>query len=169
MLIQAEEKRILPKLGRTRCFGCGVDNPLGLNMSFYCLGKTVRSDISLSEHHMGWENIAHGGIISTILDEIMGWTVIAFRRVFFVTRSIEVHFLRPIQLKSPLTAVGEIATDHAPKGCSTKGYLLDAGGMKLAEGRAEMVYLSEKRLPVLPEQYKNDMLQLFEQIGKLLE
>ena len=168
MLTHAERKN-LPKTSGTRCFGCGGDNPLGLKMSFYCIGKTVRSDLSLGEHHMGWENIAHGGIISTILDEIMGWTVIAFRRVFFVTRSIEVQYLRPVRLNTPLTAVGEIAEDRALKGCSTKGYLIDATGMKLAEGRAEMVYLSEKRLPVLPEQYRKDMLKLFEQIGKLLE
>jgi acyl-coenzyme A thioesterase PaaI-like protein len=169
MVIQAKERIDLPKPEGDGCFGCGAGNPLGLNMSFYCLGKTVRSDISLSAHHMGWENIAHGGIISTILDEIMGWTVIAFRRIFFVTRTIEVRFLRPIPLKSPLTAVGEIAADHALKGCSTTGYLMDAGGMRLAEGRAEMVYLSEKRLPVLPAQYRRDMLKLFEQIGKLLD
>jgi acyl-coenzyme A thioesterase PaaI-like protein len=163
------EKKFLPKPVGTRCFGCGDCNPLGLNMSFYRLGTTLRSDITLSEHHMGWENLAHGGIISTVLDEIMGWTVIAFRRVFFVTRSIEVHYLRPVQLNLPLTAVGEIEADHAPKGCSTRGYLINAAGVKLAEGRAQMVYLSEKRLPVLPEQYRKDMLKLFERIRELLD
>jgi acyl-coenzyme A thioesterase PaaI-like protein len=163
------EKKFLPKPVGTRCFGCGDRNPLGLNMSFYRLGTTLRSDITLSEHHMGWENLAHGGIISTVLDEIMGWTVIAFRRVFFVTRSIEVHYLRPVQLNSPLTAVGEIEADHAPKGCSTRGYLINAAGVKLAEGRAQMAYLSEKRLPLLPEQYRKDMLKLFERIRELMD
>lgn len=163
------ERILLPKPEGTRCFGCGDRNPLGLNMSFYTLGTTLRSDITLNEHHMGWENIAHGGIISTVLDEIMGWTVIAFRRTFFVTRSIEVHYLRPVRLNSPLTAVGEIETDHAPKGCSTRGCLFDSAGAILAEGRAQMVYLSEKRLPVLPETYRNNMIKLFERIRELLE
>jgi acyl-coenzyme A thioesterase PaaI-like protein len=162
------EKKDLPKSEGYRCFACGTNNPLGLGMSFYNLGKTVRSDIVLNEHHVGWENLAHGGIISTILDEIMGWTVIAFKRVFFVTRSIEIHYLRPVEVNSPLTAIGEIEADSAPKGCSTKGALLDAHGKKLAEGRAEMTYLSAKRLPLLPEQYKRDMLELFEQMRQLL-
>jgi acyl-coenzyme A thioesterase PaaI-like protein len=168
-MVTRRERIDLPKPQRDRCFGCGANNPLGLNMSFYCLGKTVRSDVALSEHHMGWENIAHGGIISTILDEIMGWTVIAFERVFFVTRKIEIQYLRPVELNASLTAIGEIETDFAPKGCSTRGTLLDAQGRKLAEGRADMAYLSEKRLPVLPEHYKRGMLKLFEEIRELLD
>ncbi len=163
------ERKNLPKPGNTGCFGCGADNPLGLHLSFYCVGKTVRSDLTLHHHHMGWENLAHGGIISTILDEIMGWTVLAFKRVFFVTRKIDVQYLRPVELQVPLTAVGEIEADFAPKGCSVLGRLLDAQGRKLAEGRAEMTYLSGKRLPLLPEQYRAHMEKLFDQIRELLE
>jgi uncharacterized protein (TIGR00369 family) len=163
------ERKDLPKSLGYRCFACGTDNPTGLGMSFYSIGKTVCSDITLGEHHVGWENLAHGGIISTILDEIMGWTVIAFKRIFFVTRSIQVNFLRPVEVNSQLTAVGEIETDFAPKGCSTKSTLFDAQGKKLAEGRAEMAYLSGKRLPLLPDQYKKDMLKLFEQMRELLD
>jgi acyl-coenzyme A thioesterase PaaI-like protein len=161
-------KKDLPKSQGYHCFACGTSNPVGLGMSFYSLGNTVRSDMVLSEHHVGWENLAHGGIISTILDEIMGWTVIAFKRVFFVTRTIEVQYLRPVEVNSPITAIGEIEADFSPKGCSTKGVLLDVHGKKLAEGRAEMSYLSVKRLPLLPEQYKKDMLALFEQMRDLL-
>jgi acyl-coenzyme A thioesterase PaaI-like protein len=167
-MVTKGERKDLPKSEGYRCFACGTNNPLGLGMSFYSLGNTVRSDITLSEHHVGWENLAHGGIISTVLDEIMGWTVIAFKRVFFVTRNIEVHYLRPVEVNSPLTAIGEIEADFAPKGCSTKGALLDANGKKLAEGRAEMAYLSGKRLPLLPDQYRKDMLELFEQMRQLL-
>ncbi len=168
MVIKGERKN-LPKSEGYRCFACGTNNPLGLGMSFYSLGKTVCSDITLSDHHVGWENLAHGGIISTILDEIIGWTVIAFKRIFFVTRNIQVHYLRPVEVNTPLTAVGEIQADFAPKGCSTKGTLFDARGKKLAEGHAEMAYLSGKRLPLLPEQYKKDMLRLFEQMRELLD
>lgn len=158
----------LPKPLKTGCFGCGTDNPMGLNLFFYCIGQTVRSDLTLTQHHMGWENLAHGGIISTVLDEIMGWTVLAFKRVFFVTRKIEVQYLRPVALNIPLTAVGEIESDASPKGCTVASQLLDAEGRKLAEGRAQMTYLSGKRLPLLPEAYRAEMEKLFDQIQELL-
>jgi acyl-coenzyme A thioesterase PaaI-like protein len=167
-MMNQEGRKNLPKPVKTGCFGCGADNPMGLNLSFYCVGKTVRSDLSLTQHHMGWENLAHGGIISTILDEILGWSVLAFKRVFFVTRKIEVRYLRPVELNAPLTAVGMIESDAPPKGCTATGWLLDAQGRKLAEGRTQMTYLSGKRLPLLPEAYKTEMEQLFDQIRELL-
>lgn len=160
---------LLPRIEKSGCFACGPDNPNGLGMSFYAVGRTIRSDVTLSRHHMGWENLAHGGIISTILDEIMGWTVIAFKRVFFVTRKMEVHYLRPVELDVPLTVMGELDSDLAPKGCLTKGTLLDPNGRKLAEASAEMRYLSHKRLPVLPEHYRKGMMELFEQLRELLD
>lgn len=163
-----QERINLPKPDKTGCFGCGTDNPLGLSLSFYSLGKTVRSDLMLTQHHMGWENLAHGGIISTVLDEVMGWTVLAFKRVFFVTRKIEVRYLRPVELNVPLTAVGEIESDAAPKGCTAVGWLLDGEGRKLAEGQAQMTYLIGKRLPLLPNAYRVTMERLFEEIRELL-
>jgi len=168
MTIKAE-RILLPRIEKSGCFGCGPDNPRGLRMTFYAVGGTIRSDVILNKHHMGWENIAHGGIISTILDEIMGWTVIAYKRAFFVTRKMEVQYLRPVELDTALTVVGEIESDFAPKGCSTKGTLLDAQGKKLAEAWAEMRYLSVKRLPMLPEHYRKGMVELFERMRELLE
>jgi len=107
-----EQKKILiPRLEGYHCFACGTENPIGLKMSFYCLGRTVRSDLTLSEKHVGWENIVHGGVISTVLDEIMGWAVIAFKREFFVTRKIEVRYLRPVTVHTPVTAIAEIDPD----------------------------------------------------------
>lgn len=42
-------KRIpVPKIEGSHCFACGILNPQGLNMSFYLLGDSVRSDISLN-------------------------------------------------------------------------------------------------------------------------
>lgn len=168
-MVRTEEQRIkLPKPATSGCFGCGADNPMGLNLAFYRVGETVRSDLILTRHHMGWENLAHGGIISTILDEIMGWTVLVFRRVFFVTRKIEIQYLRPVELNVSLTAIGKLEADAAPKGCTAVGWLLDAEGRRLAEGRAQMTYLSGKRLPILPPAYRAEMEQLFEQIRELL-
>ena len=161
----------IPKIEGYHCFGCGSRNPQGLNMSFYVAGDSVRSDLILNAHHVGWEGIAHGGIVSTILDEIMGWTVIAFKRVFFVTRSMEVRYLRPVPIDEPLTALGQLADGDGsgPGGCRVSGALLDGQGSRLAEARADMAYLSPKRLHMIPAQYRIEMERLFGEIGRLLD
>lgn len=72
----------IPKLEGYNCFACGTTNPIGLNLNFYREGEYVCSDITLDKNYEGWENMAHGGIVSALLDEVMSWTVIYFRRVF---------------------------------------------------------------------------------------
>jgi len=67
-----EEERIeIPKPSGYNCFACGTANPIGLHLNFFRSGDYVCSEITLDRYHGGWENIAHGGIISTILDEVM--------------------------------------------------------------------------------------------------
>lgn len=159
----------LPKAAGYRCFACGTHNPIGLQMSFYLEGATVRSDITLSEHHCGWENIAHGGIISTVLDEVMGWTVLTFKRDFFVTKSIEVRFLKPVMVETPLMAIGNIESESPRGGCRVKGALVGADGVKLASAKAEMTFLSENRLQFLPERYREEMLNIFREMDALVK
>jgi hypothetical protein len=72
----------IPKLKGYNCFACGTTNPIGLNLTFYRRGEYVCSDIKLGRNYEGWENMAHGGIISTLLDEVMGWALIYFKKFF---------------------------------------------------------------------------------------
>jgi acyl-coenzyme A thioesterase PaaI-like protein len=56
----------------TRCFACGPDNPIGLQIRFsidengHCLGL-----FTPGEHHVGYRNTVHGGIIYAALDDVM--------------------------------------------------------------------------------------------------
>lgn len=158
----------LPKLDGYCCFGCGTKNPIGLQMAFYCEGQTICSDITLNQNHVGWEDIAHGGLISTVLDEIMGWSVIAFKRVFFLTRSIEVRFLRPVQVNTPIKAVGKIESETPGRMCVTHGVLLDPDKNKLAEARAQMSFLPEERVEELNEEHRRAMQNLFRKMEAIL-
>lgn len=53
------------------CFVCGPRNPIGLKLDFHFDGKTLSTDFIPRKEHQGYMNIVHGGIISTLLDEIM--------------------------------------------------------------------------------------------------
>ena len=52
------EKRIdLPKMEGHYCFGCGTENPIGLNLYFYATGDYVCADFTPGKNNEGWENI----------------------------------------------------------------------------------------------------------------
>ncbi|MBW1981344.1 MAG: PaaI family thioesterase [Deltaproteobacteria bacterium] len=161
------ERIPIPTLRGSDCFACGSNNPLGLKMQFYCQGNKVCSDVVVEQHHVGWQNMVHGGIISTLLDEIMSWTVLYFRKVFAVTRQIKVKYLRPTPVGTPLTVQGEILGETEKKAIHTSGVLLDSRGKKLARSEAEFVILTGSRLEVLPLESRQEMELLFKHINKL--
>jgi len=80
-----------------KCFACGNKNPYGLKMVFSSDDKGVYSDITLSENYIGYEGYIHGGIISTVVDEAMGWACISNKKKFYFTIELSLKFLKPVQ------------------------------------------------------------------------
>jgi acyl-coenzyme A thioesterase PaaI-like protein len=156
-----KEKTPIPIIEGHDCFACGTNNPIGLKLDFYRQGSSVCSDVVLSRNHVGWQNMAHGGIISTLLDEIMSWTVIYFKKAFSVTRQIQVRYLRPVPVEVLLTAKGTITSDGTSRSCQAEAVLLNSKGNILAKGEGEFVLLSEDRLTALPDEFKEQMMDLF--------
>ena len=52
------------------CYGCCHDNPIGLHMDFYEDGDDIVCFWNPQQHFQGWVDPLHGGIQSTLIDEI---------------------------------------------------------------------------------------------------
>jgi len=157
-----EEKKVsIEKLQGYYCFACGTANPIGLNLEFYRLGDSVCSDIILGKYYEGWQNMAHGGIISTLLDEVMSWTILYFKKVFFVTRKMDVKYVNPVFLETPLTIKGTLRDESEPPKIAVKAEIRDDKRKLLVRSRGEFVILPEERLSSVPDDLKQDMLSLF--------
>lgn len=63
----------------------------------------------------GWDQTIHGGIISTIMDEIMGRAVVYLLQKIAVTKSITVDFIKPLYVERELNAVGFIQEIQSEK------------------------------------------------------
>ncbi len=151
----------IPKLQGYHCFACGTANPIGLNLSFYKEGEYVCSELTLGKNYEGWENMAHGGIVSTLLDEVMSWSMIYFRRIFFVTRSMKIKYISPVPLYRLLTVKGAIIEGEKKRLCKAKGLIYDEDKNILVKGEASFAILSDKDLYLVPEKLKRDMNNLF--------
>ena len=57
------------------CFGCCPDNPIGLHLEFYEDGDYIVSKWNPQHNYQGWVNTMHGGILSTLIDEVCGWVL----------------------------------------------------------------------------------------------
>lgn len=152
----------IPKLQGHHCFACGTDNPIGLNMQFYRMGDMVCSDITLKKNHEGWENMAHGGITSTLLDEVMSWTVLYYKRTFLVTRKMDIKYIKPVPLGVPLTARGKILDEAGAPKIIIRGEIVDDQKKLLVRSRGEFVMLAENQLSSVSREMKQVMMDMFE-------
>jgi uncharacterized protein (TIGR00369 family) len=94
------------------CFGCGQDNHNGLQMHLYIEDGKSKVDLVTDERFRGYEDRLHGGIIFSILDEVMAWAPTYARKRMCVSAEITIRFLHPLPIGIPITVEGEFVNDR---------------------------------------------------------
>ena len=89
------------------CFLCGVQNPIGLKLTFYDDDDRVRAQFTPGEEHQGYPGVMHGGITCALLDETIGRTLVR-QDIWAMTVDLQVRFHKPIPVGQPLTVLGEL-------------------------------------------------------------
>jgi len=114
------------------CFVCGEQNPIGLRMKFRGDGAHIEADFEPQPYHCGYEGIVHGGIVSTVLDEGMGWTAWLTTGLYYLTMELKVRFRAPVRAGTKYLLCAEMVKKKGQV-YFTKGALLDPEGTAVAE------------------------------------
>ena len=61
-----------PRQDGSHCFVCGPYNPVGLRIAFRLDGNVCRGEFRPGPDHCGFDGVTHGGIIFSMLDDVMG-------------------------------------------------------------------------------------------------
>jgi acyl-coenzyme A thioesterase PaaI-like protein len=134
------------------CFACGTLNAGGLGLVLHVEPGRSWSDVTLDNRFEGWERLIHGGIVSTILDEVMAWALVGEDN-WGVTARMAVDFRRPILVGMPVHAEGWI-TRSRRRVVDTAGHIVDpATGVELATATGVYVAAGTKRKQDLQEKY----------------
>jgi len=75
----------------------------------------------------------HGGLIATVLDEVMAWACAVGARKFAFCAELTVRFRNPIQPGEEINGMGELVANRKNKIFETKGALRNLSGEILAE------------------------------------
>jgi acyl-coenzyme A thioesterase PaaI-like protein len=94
------------------CFVCGESNALGLKLRFETDGKIVRTRFTPRREHSGFRETTHGGLIATVLDEIMVWACAVQARRFAFCAELNVRFLQPLRPAQETVVVAELVTNR---------------------------------------------------------
>jgi len=97
-----------------QCFACGLQNPFGLQLTFFDNGlDEVRCEYTVPERFQGYPGIAHGGIVASILDEVLGRvSMIGDPMHFMMTATMELKYRQPVPLHTPLTIFARKTKDR---------------------------------------------------------
>ncbi len=133
------------------CFGCGVQNDVGLQLEFYRGEDEVVATFTPKTEHEGYTRMVHGGIVSTMLDEAMSWAVIDSGRLA-VTARISVDFRKPVPSGEPVTVTGSVTNDRG-RAVETSGEIRDGNGQVLATSTGLFIRVSEKQQREWEETY----------------
>lgn len=128
------------------CFGCSTSNGRGLGLVFERGDDVVEARTTLSEEFAGYDGLAHGGIVSTLLDEAMGWAILELAGRFAVTRSLSVSFRRPVLIHRELRVRARIAAEEADGSLRVEAEVLDARGRLSASAVGIWVPVRESRV-----------------------
>lgn len=153
----------LPILERHNCFACGHDNPSGLRMEFFTDETRVASELTVPGHMRGWNEIVHGGILSTILDEVMSWGAIYLLKRVILTKSATVDYIKPVFIGGKLRAESRVFEVTGEREAIMEGMILDEAGVIRTKAKGTFALLTPEagiRLKVVDENALKDLWPL---------
>lgn len=147
-ILSYEDFRIRPH----NCFACGELNEIGLHLKLNLEPERCWTELVMPRRFEGWEEIIHGGILCTIMDEVMAWALVVHDN-WGVTARLSIDFRQPVMVGQTVRAEGWI-TEAKRRIQLTAGRIVDAeSGRELATAQATYVAASETRKRELKERY----------------
>ena len=124
------------------CFVCGTKNKIGLKLKFTYVKNSdlAKSEVIFPDHFQGWANIVHGGLVSTVLDEIMIKTA-EIRGLKCVTAEINIKFKKPALTKTKYILKAKIK-EIKRKIIFTEASIQDLDNITIATANAKLFIIN---------------------------
>ena len=134
------------------CFACGSLNEHGLHLNLHVASQRCWTELTVADQFQGWDGIAHGGIVSTILDEVMAWSLAATDN-WGVTARMTVTFKQPVPIGARIRAEGWVVANRR-RVIETAARIVNADGAALALAEATYVAAGPERKAELQARYR---------------
>ena len=118
------------------CYACGPTNPSGLHMEFFKEGDELVCKWDPSEYYQGFHDILHGGIQSTMMDEIASWVVFVTLDTAGMTYQLTTRFRKPVLISKGIITVRATLVRHQKRIAEIEARLYDGTDMLCAESQA---------------------------------
>jgi len=126
-----------------QCFGCSPYNDFGLHLEFWEDDEEVVSFWKPRPILQSYPNVLHGGIQSTLLDEISGWVVYVKCGTVGVTVEMNVRFKRPLTIDQEEISIRARLLEQNKRTANIGARIINAEGAICAEAELKFFLLSQ--------------------------
>ena len=123
------------------CFVCGDKNPNGLRIKFYRDGDEAVATCIAEPKFQGYKGVYHGGLVSTLLDEIMAKAVLAIRK-YAMTVEMTCRYKKAVPIGQELRLVGRL-TRQRGRLFETSGEIRSPDGILYATATGKYLEVPE--------------------------
>ena len=127
------------------CFGCCMNNPIGLHLQFFEDGDDIVSTWRPNQNYQGWVNTMHGGILSTLIDEVCGWVVTRKLQTSGYTVQLNVKFRKPVPTTEPELTIRARVTKQVMNLAYIHAEITNSTGELCDEGEAIYFLMGEEK------------------------
>jgi acyl-coenzyme A thioesterase PaaI-like protein len=125
------------------CFACGPGNLRGLHLEIQNDGEVTFAEFTPDDSWQGFGGVVHGGLVATVLDEVMAWELYGYDD-FAVTGRMEVTYRNLVPTGQPLRATARLVEDRG-RAKKVHGELRDQHGTLLASADSLFVNIPKDR------------------------
>lgn len=133
------------------CFACGGANPIGMRLHIELGDGTARTTWQAGRDFVGWEDKVHGGLLATLLDEVMAWAPSSYDS-WAVTAEMRIRYRTPADPGEQLTASARV-TERRRRIYHVVGEVRGADGRLVAEAHGRFLGATPSQKAQLKERY----------------
>src|SRR3990170_5039187 len=133
------------------CFACGLTNPIGMRLHIELGEGTAGATWTAGEDFVGWSDKLHGGIIATLLDEVMAWAPSSYDS-WAVTAEMTIRYRSPAAPGEELRAEGRVIRRRR-RIYDVEGTVRGPDGRVIAEGSGRYLGATPSEKAELRERY----------------
>jgi uncharacterized protein (TIGR00369 family) len=123
--------------GYHNCFACGRDNPRGLHLNPRNENGEAVAEFRPDAALEGYDGVVHGGLVATVLDEVMVWAARFAAGTTAVTGEMTVRYLKPVRTGGRYFVRGKLI-ENKGRLIRTEGMLADETGGVFARAQAKL-------------------------------
>jgi acyl-coenzyme A thioesterase PaaI-like protein len=124
------------------CFVCGPGNPIGLKLDFRLEDDICHSEFTPGPDHCGYDNVTHGGIVFSALDDVMAnWLFLKGFKAF--TAKCDIRYRDALPIGTTVRLEG-----HCTK---QKARLTQMKGLMIRNDTNEVVAETEAAFMMIPD------------------